>query len=203
MRTLPVSSVNKYKVNEIFYSLEGEGFFSGTAAVFVRFAGCTMGCPWCDTKYAQKTNCNLTAEQILKKISVYPCKTVVLTGGEPTEQNLICLLNLLKKNKYQIHLETNGANLIDTKLFDFCTVSPKAYVNTKMLKKADAVKYITDTETTLQEIESLQKQTSKKTLFYLQPKNNNKENIKQCLNLIKKHPNLRLSVQLHKFLKIK
>jgi len=203
MRTLPALSANKYKVNEIFYSLEGEGLFSGVAAVFIRLAGCTMGCPWCDTKYAQKTNFNLTAEQILKKIAAYPCKTVVLTGGEPTEQNLTALLKLLKKNKYQIHLETNGTNLIDTKLFDFCTVSPKAYVNVKMLKKANAVKYITDTKTTLAEIESLEEKINKKTLFYLQPKNNSKENIKQCLKLIKQKPNLRLSVQLHKFLNIK
>ncbi|MBQ3933648.1 MAG: 7-carboxy-7-deazaguanine synthase QueE [Elusimicrobiaceae bacterium] len=203
MRTLPASSANKYKVNEIFYSLEGEGLFSGCPAIFVRLAGCTMCCPWCDTKYAQKTNLNLTAEQIFKKIAVYPCKTVVLTGGEPTEQNLVPLLKLLKKNKYQIHLETNGANLIDTKLIDFCTLSPKAYINAKMLKKANAVKYITDTKTTLREIESLQEVLNKKTLFYLQPKNNSKENIKQCLKLIKQKPNLRLSVQLHKFLKIK
>ena len=191
MKTLPASSANKYKVNEIFYSIEGEGFFSGCPAVFVRFAGCKMACPWCDTKYAQKTNFNLTAEQIVKKISIYPCKIIVLTGGEPTEQNLTALLKLLKKHKYQIHLETNGANVIDTKLFDFCTVSPKAYVNMQMLKKANAVKYITDIKTTLQEIESLQLKTNKKTLFYLQPKNNSKENIKQCLKLIKQKPNLR------------
>ena len=203
MKIPPASSVNKYSVNEIFYSVEGEGFFSGVPAIFVRLAGCSMHCPWCDTKYAQKTNFNLTAAQILKKIAVYPYKTVVLTGGEPTEQNLTPLLKLLKKHKYQIHLETNGANLIDTKLIDFCTLSPKAYVNAKMLKKADAVKYITDTKTTLREIESLQEVLSKKTLFYLQPKNNSKENIKQCLKLIKQKPNLRLSVQLHKFLKIK
>ena len=203
MKILPASSANKYSVNEIFYSVEGEGFFSGCPAVFVRFAGCTMHCAWCDTKYAQKTNFNLTAEQILKKIAVYPCKTVVLTGGEPTERNLIPLLKLLKENKYQIHLETNGANLIDTKLIDFCTVSPKAYINAKMLKKANAVKYITDDKTALKEIESFQKILNKKTLFYLQPKNNSKENIKQCLKLIKQKPNLRLSVQLHKFLNIK
>ena len=203
MKILPALSVSKYCVNEIFYSVEGEGFFSGTPAIFVRLAGCSMHCPWCDTKYAQKINFNLTAEQILKKIANYPCKTVVLTGGEPTEQNLMPLLKLLKKNKYQIHLETNGTNLIDTKLFDFCTVSPKAYVNSKMLKKANAVKYITDTKTTLQEIESFQSVLNKKALFYLQPKNNSKENIKQCLKLIKQKPNLRLSVQLHKFLNIK
>lgn len=203
MRTLPALSANKYSVNEIFYSVEGEGFFSGCPAVFVRLAGCSMHCPWCDTKYAQKINFSLTPAQILKKIAAYPCKTVVLTGGEPTEQNLTPLLKLLHKNKYQIHLETNGANLIDTKLIDFCTLSPKAYVNVKMLKKADAIKYIIDCETTLKEIESLQKVLNKKTLFYLQPKNNSKENIKQCLKLIKQKPNLRLSVQLHKFLKIK
>ena len=203
MKTLPALSVNKYKVNEVFYSLEGEGLFSGQAAVFVRLAGCTMHCPWCDTKYAQKTKFNLTAEQILKKIAAFPCKTVVLTGGEPTEQNLTALLKLLKKNKYRIHLETNGANVIDTKLFDFCTISPKAFVNAKMLKKADAIKYITDVKTTLPEIESLAKRTDKRTLFYLQPKNNSKETIKQCLKLIKQKPNLRLSVQLHKFLNIK
>ena len=203
MKIPPASSVNKYSINEIFYSVEGEGFFSGCPAVFVRLAGCSMHCTWCDTKYAQKINFSLTSTQILKKIAAYPCKAVVLTGGEPTERDLTPLLKILKKNKYQIHLETNGSNLIDTKLIDFCTVSPKAYINSKMLKKADAVKYITDTKTTLKEIESLQKILNTKTLFYLQPKNNSKENIKQCLKLIKQKPNLRLSVQLHKFLNIK
>ena len=98
MKIPPASSVNRYSINEIFYSVEGEGFFSGVPAVFVRLAGCSMHCPWCDTKYAQKTNFNLTAEQILKEITAYLCKTVVLTGGEPTEQNLNPLLKLLKKH---------------------------------------------------------------------------------------------------------
>ena len=202
----PVSLKNKeviYKVNEIFYSLQGEGTFVGVSAIFVRLAGCSMCCPWCDTKYAQKTNFLISAKEILKKLSSFNCKLVILTGGEPCEQNLQPLLKLLHNKKYKVHLETNGSILIDTKLIDWCTISPKYYVDEKMLKKCNAIKFIVDKSTTYEELKSLQVLLSKKTLQYLQPKDNKKENIKQCLKLIEQHQEFRLSVQLHKLLKIK
>ena len=186
------------KVNEIFYSLQGEGPFSGCAAVFVRMATCTMCCPWCDTKYAQKVNFLMTEKQILKEIKKYPAKLVILTGGEPCEQNIIPLAKLLKTKKYQVHLETNGSVDIDRKYFDFIAVSPKKYVAQEMLKKADIIKLVIDGKTPLKEILKYKKYN-----LYLQPNSAKKENTEKCVQIVKKYPKMRLSVQMHKLIKIK
>lgn len=186
------------KVNEIFYSLQGEGPFSGQAAIFVRLATCTMGCPWCDTKYAQKVNFLITEKQILKEIKKYPSKLVILTGGEPCEQNIISLAKLLKAKKYQVHLETNGSVDIDRKYFDFIAVSPKKYVAKEMLKKADIIKLVIDGKTPLKEILKYKKYN-----LYLQPNSAKKENTEKCVQIVKKYPKMRLSVQIHKLIKIK
>ena len=186
------------KVNEIFYSLQGEGPFSGCAAVFVRMATCTMCCPWCDTKYAQKVNFLMTEKQILKEIKKYPSKLVILTGGEPCEQNIIPLAKLLKEKKYQVHLETNGSVDIDRKYFDFIAVSPKKYVAKEMLKKADIIKLVIDGKTPLKEILKYKKYN-----LYLQPNSAKKENTEKCVQIVKKYPKMRLSVQMHKLIKIK
>ena len=186
------------KVNEIFYSLQGEGPFSGCAAVFVRMATCTMCCPWCDTKYAQKVNFLMTEKQILKEIKKYPSKLVILTGGEPCEQNIIPLAKLLKEKKYQVHLETNGSVDIDRKYFDFIAVSPKKYVAKEMLKKADIIKLVIDGKTPLKEILKYKKYN-----LYLQPNSAKKENTLKCVQIVKQYPKMRLSVQMHKLIKIK
>ena len=68
------------KINEIFYSLQGEGFYTGTAAVFVRFSGCNLTCDFCDTEHQSGTL--MTDEAILEAISAYPTPYVILTGGE-------------------------------------------------------------------------------------------------------------------------
>ena len=186
------------KVNEIFYSLQGEGPFSGSAAVFVRLATCTMACPWCDTKYAQKVNFLLTEKQILKEIKKYPAKLVILTGGEPCEQDITPLAKLLKSKKYQVHLETNGSVNIERKYFDFIAVSPKKYVAKEMLKKADIIKLVIDGKTPLKEILKYKKYN-----LYLQPNSANKESTAKCVKIIKQYPKMRLSVQMHKLIKIK
>ncbi len=186
------------KVNEFFYSLQGEGPFSGSAAVFVRLATCTMCCPWCDTKYAQKVNFLMTEKEILKEIKKYPTKLVILTGGEPCEQNIIPLAKLLKEKKYQVHLETNGSVDINTKYFDFIAISPKKYVAKEMLKKADIIKLVIDGKTPLKEILKYKKYN-----LYLQPNSAKKENTEKCVQIVKKYPTMRLSVQMHKLIKIK
>ena len=118
-----------YKVNEIFYSIQGEGKHTGMPAIFLRLSGCSMGCPFCDTKYAFADGKGMNNLEILVALSAFPCKTVVITGGEPTEQNLPALMSLLKSAGYCIHLETNGANDTDVSLADFVCVSPKMKVS--------------------------------------------------------------------------
>ena len=70
------------KINEIFYSLQGEGFHTGTPAVFVRFSGCNLKCSFCDTQHEEGVW--MSDEEILAEVGKYPAMTVILTGGEPS-----------------------------------------------------------------------------------------------------------------------
>ena len=197
-------SSGSLNINEIFYSLQGEGLYSGRAAVFVRLAGCSMGCAWCDTKYASKINSVLTPQHILEEVKKYNCPLVIITGGEPCQQDLSALLSLLNKNGFEIHLETNGSVDIDTSLIKCLTVSPKKNPNENMLKKADAIKCVIDEEADSAKVAlSYLKYLKKGAEFFIQPEGNKQENIEKCLNLIKQNPQIRLSVQLHKLLNIK
>lgn len=100
------------RISEIFYSLEGEGLHIGLPQVFIRLQGCTVGCRWCDTKYTwpeeSKESQWMTEEEILQRISAFPCKRVSITGGEPLEQDIRRLVRLLKERGYWVCLETSG-----------------------------------------------------------------------------------------------
>jgi 7-carboxy-7-deazaguanine synthase len=117
-----------YTIAEIFASLQGEGFYTGHRAVFVRLAGCSVTrCHIrkdCDTDYGKRET--LTAPQILARVRAF-CRDgiVVLTGGEPTDRDLTELVHTLKEAHYRVHLETSGVRLVRPGLFDWITVSPK------------------------------------------------------------------------------
>ena len=97
-------------INEIFYSLQGEGNWAGLPNIFIRTTGCNLRCSYCDTKYAYDSGEEMSIETILDNISIYPCKYICITGGEPLLQNEIMnLINALLKRKYYICLETNGS----------------------------------------------------------------------------------------------
>lgn len=192
-----------WSVSEIFYSVQGEGRHSGMPAVFLRLAGCTMGCEFCDTKYAFAPGTARNSLQILVELAKYPCKTVVITGGEPAEQDLPALICVLKSAGHTVHIETNGAHDCDVSKADFVCVSPKKTVSENMLKKADVIKLLVGPQTTLQDVEKYYPYENEKTTLYLQPLDNLQENIAKCLQLIKQHPSARLSVQLHKLIHVK
>ncbi len=192
-----------WKVSEIFYSVQGEGQHTGMPAVFLRLAGCSMGCAWCDTKYAFAGGKEMNNLEVLVALSHYPCKTVVVTGGEPAEQDLPALINVLKSAGHTVHIETNGANDCDVSKADFVCVSPKKYVSENMLKKADAIKIVVNEKTDLEDLKKYYNYENEKTTVYLQPESNKEENITLCVKLVKEHPSARLSVQLHKLINIK
>jgi 7-carboxy-7-deazaguanine synthase len=112
------------KINEIFYSLQGEGLFSGTPCVFVRFAGCNLNCEFCDTSHKYFTE--YTSEELVREVEKYPTKHVVLTGGEPTLQITQEFMLALKECGKIIHVETNGTRK-NRALYcaHFVTCSPK------------------------------------------------------------------------------
>jgi len=98
------------KINEIFYSLQGEGKWTGLPNIFVRTTGCNLRCSFCDTKYAYKDGKEMSINEIVKQINKYKCKYICITGGEPLLQNeTVDIIDALLKRNYKICLETNGS----------------------------------------------------------------------------------------------
>jgi len=98
------------KINEIFYSIQGEGNWTGLPNIFIRTTGCNLRCSFCDTKYAYKKGKELTVEEIIEKISQYTCKYICITGGEPLlQKDIFNLIDKLLKKGYKISIETNGS----------------------------------------------------------------------------------------------
>ncbi len=115
-------------VNEIFYSLQGEGFLAGIPSVFVRLAGCPLHCRWCDTKYAlsESAGQNYDIGEIVEKVQKWPCKYVVITGGEPMiSPELSQLAQQLKGLNKHITIETAGIAYLPDLACDLMSISPK------------------------------------------------------------------------------
>ncbi len=135
-----------YRLVEIFESLQGEGRNTGRPCVFVRFAGCNLECPWCDTDVAE--HFTLSLDDLVKEILSYRAKSVVLTGGEPTlVKRMPELVAALKAAGRWIAVETNGTNEPDWFAFvDYIACSPKAeYPNRLRLTRADEVRVVAST----------------------------------------------------------
>jgi organic radical activating enzyme len=127
----------KYRVNEIFHSIQGEGFYAGVPAVFIRFAGCNLKCAWCDTHH--ETFTEETAESIVKEIP-RDTRLVVLTGGEPMMQVDDELIHALALCTHILAIETNGTYPISPKWPVWVTCSPKTDMTAGGLLFADEIK---------------------------------------------------------------
>ena len=116
------------RVNEIFYSLQGEGFLAGAPSVFIRLAGCPLRCRWCDTKYAwdQTAGAHYSIAKIVQTTQQWPSKFVVITGGEPMiNSDLTLLAQTLKASGKHITIETAGIVFIPDMACDLMSISPK------------------------------------------------------------------------------
>lgn len=133
------------KIVEIFKSIQGEGSNFGKQVIFIRLGNCNLKCPWCDTNW--KKYKELTIQEIMKEISKYNCKNVIITGGEPTISDLTPLLKELKDKGYWIAIETNGTNNISYEYIDYIATSPKFIYgpNIIKLKKANEIRIVVDT----------------------------------------------------------
>ena len=192
------SSSKVYRINEIFYSLQGEGANSGRPAVFVRFSGCNLRCPFCDTDFAATTP--MSANDILQQINQFPSRFVVLTGGEPSLQIDELLLNSLKQAGFTIAIETNGTHTLPSGI-DWITVSPKEGSEI-VLRKADEVKVVFIG----QDVERYRNMITA-SRYYLQPCSkvvggSRTDNTAQVVDYCKSHPHWSLSLQTHKLISI-
>ena len=153
-----------YYVNEIFLSRQGEGFNQGREVVFIRLAGCNLSCEWCDTEYHTFTE--YSADKIIKEIKQYNCNSALITGGEPSAQNLSVLLTALKENGYWTAIETNGTISLERYkgLIDYISISPK-----KQIKQFEASELrIVNDKRTLEEVLEIEKQVHA-THHYISP----------------------------------
>ena len=104
-----VDSSQKIKINEIFYSIQGESSFAGLPCVFIRFTHCNLRCNYCDTEYAFYDGNELTINEIIEKVDQYNCHLVEITGGEPLlQENIYSLIQDLFNHNYEVLLETGG-----------------------------------------------------------------------------------------------
>jgi 7-carboxy-7-deazaguanine synthase len=197
----------KYRINEIFKSLQGEGINTGREVAFIRFSGCNLSCPWCDTDHSEYYL--LTADEMLTQVRKFNIDSVILTGGEPSIRNLGPVKKALKKAGLWIGIETNGTN--DIKGFDYIAVSPKSLDGIK-IKKANEVRVVypggfpaIDSKETLLKIEKL----IQAEYYLLSPLyENGRFNFEPCIKLlgeINKCSTIRwiLSIQTHKLIGIK
>lgn len=198
--------MKNYKVNEIFYSLQGEGVWSGRAAVFIRFSLCNLHCPFCDTDFSKYEE--LTASKIVARVKEAgsDCKFIVLTGGEPTLQVDDEMIDALHKEGYYLSMETNGTHEIPNGI-DWVTCSPKTAYITKdkarvCIKEASEVKVVFDGQ---HEVSTYGIHAPN---LFLQPcdvgdEERNEEILNYCLAYIMGHPEWRLSLQTQKIIGVR
>lgn len=150
------------KVNEIFWSFQGEGLRAGFPSIFLRLSGCSLGCEYCDQKDAWEAGIWMPIPEIIDQLDNqrkrYPQSQVVITGGEPLEQDLDELVAALKDRGYYLSIETNGSEYAELPI-DWWTVSPKdvaSYdIHEGMRNQIDEVKLIVNENLTLNVIREI------------------------------------------------
>lgn len=190
-----------YRVNEIFYSVQGEGMRVGTANLFLRFSGCNLTCRAethgfdCDTEFASGRD--LSTEDIVAQLRETgpACNWIVLTGGEPALQVDRELIDALHAADYKLAIETNGSIALPDGI-DWITVSPKVAEHAIRQRTADEVKYVRGHG------QAIPKTVVKATHKLISPAFSGDQldsrTLAWCIDLVRQHPDWRLSVQMHK-----
>lgn len=179
------------KINEIFYSLQGEGYHTGTPAVFVRFSGCNLKCPFCDTRHEKGGQ--MSDDEILEEVGKYPATTVILTGGEPALWIDRAFIDLLHRAGKYVCIETNGTRPLPDNI-DWVTCSPKQG-GALRITRMDEVKVVYEG----QDLAAYEQLPARH--FFLQPCSC--LNTKETVECVMWHPKWRLSLQTHKLIDIR
>lgn len=188
------------RVNEIFYSLQGEGHFTGAPAVFLRLSGCNLRCPFCDTDHSGYTV--MEYEEVLDRLNVFPSRHIVITGGEPALQLTPEFLAMLHDAGWFVQVETNGSLPLPDGV-DWITCSPK---NVPIVySEVSELKVLFDgreDDFYFERFDCVRAQD-----YRLQPcdvgdARRNSEILADCIEYVKAHPRWRLSLQTHKLINI-
>ena len=191
---------------EAFYSLQGEGFYKGTAAYFIRLGGCDVGCHWCDVKesWAAEAHPLVPIDTIVTDALAHS-KTMIITGGEPLMWNLDLLTEKLRSAGARTHIETSGAHPLSG-TFDWICLSPKKIKRPvgDVLQKANELKMVIYNNNDFLFAEEMAAQVSPDCLLYLQPEWSKRAvAMPKIVDYVMAHPQWKASLQMHKYLDIR
>ena len=188
------------RINEIFCSIQGEGYFTGTPSVFIRTSGCNLQCSFCDTSHASGED--MTIDEIVASAASYPPRHVVVTGGEPSLQSeLPQLVDSLHKEGFFVQIETNGTRPLPVSI-DWVTCSPKQLSKTLILHPHELkVVYQAQEMTPYEQLFDAQ-------VYCLQPCDTgdtrlNDSLLRGVIDYVLSHPHWRLSLQTHKLIGVR
>ena len=192
-------------VMEHFYTIQGEGAYTGKAAYFIRLGGCDVGCHWCDVKESWDPNLHpLMKSDEIAEIAASHCKTIVLTGGEPLMWNLNPLTEKLKNLGCTINIETSGAYKMSG-ILDWITLSPKKTGLPKpdIYDKAHELKVIIFNNNDFAFAMEQAEKVNVNCKLYLQSEwSKRAEMYPKMTDFVMKNPKWQVSVQTHKYLNI-
>lgn len=191
---------------EHFYTLQGEGFYQGQAAYFIRLGGCDVGCVWCDVKESWNAEKHplLKIEDLILNIKSTAAKIVVITGGEPLLHDLSAITTLMKKEGLRTHIETSGSSPLSGSL-DWITLSPKKFKAPlpEVIPFANELKIIIYNRSDFAWAEEYAAKVAPTCKLYLQPEWSKAAIVTPwIIDYIKAHPKWQLSLQIHKYINV-
>jgi 7-carboxy-7-deazaguanine synthase len=193
-------------VMEDFYTIQGEGFYQGNAAYFIRLGGCDVGCVWCDVKESWDVNAHPEIEiaAIAAKAKASGSQIAVVTGGEPAMHNLEALTTALQQAGLRTHIETSGVYEM-TGTWDWVCFSPKKFKSphTSVPAKADELKVVVFNKSDFDWAEEFASKVPGECHLYLQPEwSKEKEMLPMIIDYVKANPKWKISLQVHKYMNI-
>jgi organic radical activating enzyme len=201
-------------VMESFYTLQGEGFYQGRAAYFIRLGGCDVGCVWCDVKESWDANKHpqLSIEDIVEKAkretnhqsSIINRQLVVVTGGEPLLHNLNKLTSALQKAGFETNIETSGSSILSGN-WNWICLSPKKFKAPlqEVINAANELKVVIYNHHDFDWAETYAAQVNSNCKLYLQPEWDKRAIVTPLIiNYIQQHPQWQLSLQIHKYINV-
>lgn len=194
-------------IMETFYSIQGEGYYQGHAAFFIRLAGCDVGCVWCDVKESWDANqhTHMSISGLVNEVKSTKAKIVIITGGEPLMYDCSLITSALHDAGFQVHLETSGAYPLSGQ-WDWICVSPKKFKAPldEVLNRASELKVVVFNKTDFDWAITNAKKVSDTCLLYLQPEwSKEKEMLVLMTEFIQMNPNWNLSLQIHKYMNVR
>ena len=199
-------AVDVLPVMEHFYTLQGEGFYQGQAAYFIRLGGCDVGCVWCDVKESWNAENHplLKVEDIVSIVKKTPAKIVVITGGEPLLHDLSELTIQIKNKGLRTHIETSGSSTLSG-TWDWITLSPKKFKAPLpgILFHVNELKVVVFNKSDFAWAEHYATKVSTDCRLYLQPEWGKSSIVTPLIiDYIKAHPHWQLSLQVHKYINV-